>query len=74
MANPATPIRTVDGADHVLRTPLWIFIIRILQIVLSLVILALSAWFISGAYLDVMGLCIAAVGPTLTFSPSCLIY
>ncbi|KAF4124872.1 Membrane-associating domain [Geosmithia morbida] len=60
MAGTLLSVRTVGGVDHVLKTPLWIFIIRILTIVLAVVILGLSAWFISGAYLDVMGLNIAA--------------
>ncbi|RFU73627.1 g- coupled receptor [Trichoderma arundinaceum] len=45
--------------DHVLATPLWVFIVRIFQVLLALIILALAARLMHDAYLDEEGLALA---------------
>lgn len=61
---------TEKPADlHVLQTPLWITIIRGLQFLLALIILALAGRLIHDAYLDEEGLALAVVCSTkLPFS------
>ncbi|KAH6609468.1 hypothetical protein Trco_002814 [Trichoderma cornu-damae] len=45
--------------DHVLASPLWVFICRIFQVLISLIIFALAARLIHDAYLDEEGLALA---------------
>ncbi|PTB68721.1 G-protein coupled receptor protein, partial [Trichoderma citrinoviride] len=45
--------------DHILVTPIWVFVVRIFQILISLVILALAARLMHDAYLDEEGLALA---------------
>ncbi|POR37837.1 Uncharacterized protein TPAR_01970 [Tolypocladium paradoxum] len=47
------------ASDHVLKTPIWVFAIRIAQVVLSLIILGLAADIAHDLYLDELGLAIA---------------
>jgi hypothetical protein len=46
---------------HVLVTPLWVFVVRIFQILVSLAILGLAADLAHDAYLDEEGLALAVV-------------
>ncbi|KAL6863865.1 G-protein coupled receptor protein [Trichoderma novae-zelandiae] len=46
-------------SGHVLVTPIWVFVVRIFQILISLVILALAARLMHDAYLDEEGLALA---------------
>ncbi|KAH0492379.1 hypothetical protein TgHK011_007337 [Trichoderma gracile] len=46
-------------ADHILVSPTWVFVVRIFQILISLVILALAARLMHDAYLDEEGLALA---------------
>ncbi|GFP56828.1 hypothetical protein ACSS6W_004653 [Trichoderma asperelloides] len=45
--------------DHVLVTPLWVFVSRVFQILVSVIILGLAADLAHGAYLDEEGLALA---------------
>ncbi|KND87289.1 hypothetical protein TOPH_08065 [Tolypocladium ophioglossoides CBS 100239] len=47
------------ASGHVLETPIWVFAIRIAQIVLSIIILGLAANIAHDLYLDELGLAIA---------------
>lgn len=47
--------------DHVLRTPLWVVILRGLQFLVSLIIVGLCGWMIHDAGLPENSLCIAIV-------------
>lgn len=51
---------------HVLVTPLWVFVTRIFQILISVIILGLAADLAHDAYLDEEGLALAVVS---RFSP-----
>ena len=51
--------------DHILVTPIWVFVVRIFQILISLVILALAARLMHDAYLDEEGLALAIVSECL---------
>ncbi|KAL7949629.1 G-protein coupled receptor protein [Trichoderma barbatum] len=46
-------------SGHVLVTPLWVFVCRIFQVLISLIILALAARLMHDAYLDEEGLALA---------------
>lgn len=46
-------------SDHILVSPTWVFVVRIFQILISLVILALAARLMHDAYLDEEGLALA---------------
>ncbi|KAL7790062.1 G-protein coupled receptor protein [Trichoderma ceciliae] len=48
-----------NEGGHVLVSPLWVFICRIFQVLLSLIILALAARLMHDAYLDEEGLALA---------------
>ncbi|KAL6837784.1 hypothetical protein V8C40DRAFT_279468 [Trichoderma camerunense] len=48
-----------NESGHVLVSPLWVFICRIFQVLISLVILALAARLMHDAYLDEEGLALA---------------
>ncbi|KAM0264505.1 hypothetical protein ACHAQJ_000696 [Trichoderma viride] len=48
-----------SGKDHILVSPLWVFICRIFQVLISLIILALAARLMHDAYLDEEGLALA---------------
>jgi hypothetical protein len=45
--------------DHILVSPLWVFICRIFQVIVALIILALAARLMHDAYLDEEGLALA---------------
>lgn len=49
----------VEGSEHVLKTPIWITVIRGFQFLLSLIIVGLAGRLIHDAYLDENGLAIA---------------
>lgn len=65
-----------NESGHVLVSPLWVFICRIFQVLISLVILALAARLMHDAYLDEEGLALAIVSdsflsiPNAKFKPS----
>ncbi|KAL6702061.1 hypothetical protein J3F84DRAFT_23291 [Trichoderma pleuroticola] len=48
-----------NKSGHVLESPLWVFICRVFQILISLIILALAARLMHDAYLDEEGLALA---------------
>ncbi|KAL7939779.1 G-protein coupled receptor protein [Trichoderma chlorosporum] len=48
-----------NESDHVLVSPLWVFVCRIFQILISLIILALAADLMHDAYLNEEGLALA---------------
>jgi uncharacterized membrane protein YvlD (DUF360 family) len=50
-----------NGKDHILVAPLWVFICRIFQVLISVIILALAARLMHDAYLDEEGLALAIV-------------
>lgn len=50
-----------EGVGHVLKTPIWVTIVRGLIVLISFVILALSGVLIHGAYIDEFGLNVATV-------------
>lgn len=47
--------------DHILQTPLWIKVVRLFQFLLAIIILALAARIVQGAYWDEPGLALATV-------------
>lgn len=52
-----------DGST-VIVMPTWVLVVRILQFILSIIILGCAAWFIHGLYLNALGFAIACVsGP-----------
>lgn len=53
--------------DHILVSPLWVFICRIFQVIVALIILALAARLMHDAYLDEEGLALAIVSPCLLY-------
>lgn len=65
MATTTPTIPTVEGAPHVLKTPVWVLVVRVFQIIISIVILGLAAWIINGAYIDSAGLSLAVVSRPL---------
>jgi hypothetical protein len=52
-------VATHEGSAHVLKTPLWMTVIRGLIVLISLVILGMAGHLIHGAYLDEFGLAVA---------------
>lgn len=56
-------VATHEGSAHVLKTPLWMTVIRGLIVLISLVILGMAGHLIHGAYLDEFGLAVATVSP-----------
>lgn len=55
-----------NETDHVLVSPLWVFICRIFQVLIALIILALAADLAHDAYLDEEGLALAIVSDALS--------
>jgi hypothetical protein len=50
-----------DGPVHVLKTPIWVLVVRGFQIFISLVIVGLAGRLMHDAYLDEEGLALAVV-------------
>ncbi len=48
-------------SEHVLSTPVWVFAVRLAQVLVSLIVLGLSADIAHDLYLDELGLAIAVV-------------
>jgi hypothetical protein len=62
-------VREKPAGDHVLKTPLWMVIIRAFQILIAFIILAMAARLMHDAYLDEQGLALAIVSRS-RLSPS----
>ncbi|KAG5957345.1 hypothetical protein E4U58_006182 [Claviceps cyperi] len=54
-----TPASSRPSSSHVLHTPIWVTIVRALQILMSLVILGLAGRLMHDLYLDEFGLAVA---------------
>lgn len=50
-----------EGSEHVLKTPIWITVIRGFQFLVSLIIVGLAGRLMHDAYLDEHGLALATV-------------
>lgn len=56
------PVSTGPGFPNlVIASPLWVMILRIVQIVVSVIVLGCCAYLIHGAYADAQGFAIACV-------------
>lgn len=49
-----------DGKT-IIPTPTWVLVVRILQIIISLIVIGISGWFIHGLYLSSLGFAIVCV-------------
>ena len=49
------------SGQTIIPTPMWVMVVRIVQIVLSLVVLGISAWWIHGLYANPVGFAIVCV-------------
>jgi hypothetical protein len=47
----------------VIQTPIWVLVIRIFQIILAIICLGASGYWIHGYYMDSLGFAIACVSP-----------
>jgi hypothetical protein len=56
-----TPAEKSYSDDHVLKTPIWITVIRGFQFLVSLIIVGLAGRLMHDAYLDEQGLALAIV-------------
>lgn len=56
-------IHTEKGVapDHIIKTPIWMLVIRVFQFLLALIIVGLAGTLIHQAYLDEEGLALAIV-------------
>ena len=61
----------VQADDHILISPIWVFVCRIFQSLVSAIILALAAYLMHDAYLNEEGLALAIV--RCAPSPICLV-
>ena len=60
-----------ENESRVARTPLWVVVVRGLQLILAVIILGLSAYFIHGIYFDELGFAIVCVScPSVIFDLS----
>lgn len=50
-----------EAPSHVLQTPIWMLAIRIVQLLLSLIIVGMAGKLMHDAYLDECGLALAIV-------------
>ena len=55
------PAKEHSSGGHVLKTPIWVVVIRGFQILISLVIAGLAARLMHDAYIDEEGLAMAIV-------------
>ncbi len=60
-------MEAVKRGEVVIPTPRWFIGLRIAQIVISLIIVALAGFFIHGYYTDALGVAIASVCEPLTY-------
>lgn len=58
----------VEGSEHVLKTPIWITVIRGFQFLISLIIVGLAGRMMHDAYMDEHGLALATVSSPLLVS------
>lgn len=63
-----------DGAEHVLKTPMWMMIIRGFQFLLSLIIVGLAGRLMHDAYLDEEGIALATVCTQVSLHPGVSAY
>lgn len=49
-----------DGKT-IIATPVWVFVVRIFQFILSLIVMGCAAWFIHGLYLSSLGFAVVCV-------------
>lgn len=59
-------MESVKKGEVLIPTPKWFIGLRVAQIVVSLVIVALAGFFIHGYYHDALGIAIASVREPLT--------
>lgn len=58
------PVSTGPGFPNIVITsPMWVMALRIVQIVVSIIVLGCCAYLIHGAYADPQGFAIACVSP-----------
>lgn len=69
---PAPVEKHVSG-DHVLKTPIWIVVIRVFQFLISLIVTGLAGSLMHDAYLDEHGLAVATVSLPVVDDP-CFLY
>jgi hypothetical protein len=66
----SAPASKSPGSEPIIRTPIWMSVIRGAQFLFAIIILAFSGWIVHYLYMDCLGLCIAMVRspPPSTFT------
>lgn len=57
----SSAVHHAEGSEHVLKTPIWMTVIRGFQFLVSLIIVGLAGRLMHDAYLDEHGLALATV-------------